>query len=59
MEKLYFTRYFTKGCLKGLSHVDSIPFVSVDAAMAWIKGIKSNTKLDYTLTDYSFQNYKR
>ncbi len=55
---LYFTRLFVRGSLNGISHNDSIRFVSVQSAMDWVKGIKGNAdNLDYVLTHCSFHDY--
>ena len=48
-----FTREFTKGLLKGLKHEDEITFVSRKRAEAWLKGIDTNTKLNYVIQQYS------
>ena len=61
--RLYFTKRFTRGPLKGLHHIDSIPFVSVDAAMDWVCKVKANSKHSkrrtFEIVDHSFQNYAR
>jgi len=59
MTTLYFTQHFTKGLLKGIYYHSSITFVSVERAMVWVKAIKASRRLNYTLTDYAFQNYQR
>jgi hypothetical protein len=59
MVTLYFTRQFRSGILKGMTHLDSLPFVSVDCAMAWVKAIKASTSVNYSIVDHSFQNYRR
>ncbi len=59
---LYFTREFTKGLLKGIRHIDSLSFVSVESAENWRKGIARNHKrgsLNYKLVDASYQSYIR
>ncbi len=57
---LYFTREHTKGTLKGVFTFDKLPFVSVESADRWIKGVKKYEKRNgYRLADYSFQNYFR
>ncbi len=58
--RLYFTKFFYRGNLKGIRVIESIPFVSCERAAEWLKGIAKNRKrLDYEIVDKSFQNYAR
>ncbi len=53
--KVNFARRFTRGTLKGLDHQDSIPFISKELALDWVKGIQSNFdagNLDYFLASW-------
>ncbi len=62
MATLYFTRQFTKGNLKGLTHNDTISFPPLEACADWVKVINSPKKqrtLDYKIVDKSFQKYWR
>lgn len=59
---LYFTKSFNKGFLRGISVIESLGFVDTDSAARWLKGVRANSeagKLDYAVTDASFQNYAR
>lgn len=62
MQTLYFTRQFTKGNLKGLTHLDRISFPTIEGCVQWVKGINAKAargRLDYKIVDHSFQNYQR
>ena len=60
MQTLYFTKQFTAGNLKGLTHSSKLAFVSVERAMEWVKGVKKHAKRNgWQLVDHSFQNYAR
>jgi hypothetical protein len=59
MVTLYLTKTFRSGALVGLSHTSSLDFVSVARATEWVKAVKGNRKLNYDLTDHSFQSYQR
>ncbi len=59
---LYFTRYFTNGNLKGLTHNDKLDFVSIERAEVWRKAVtaKGNAgTLPYRIVDFAYQNYSR
>ena len=56
--KLYFSREFVKGSLKGIVQHDALPFSSPERGMSWVKAIQAKAragKLDYKLIDYTFQ----
>lgn len=60
--RLYFTREFIRGNLVGLTHNDSIPFVSYERAMEWRDAVNRNAargKCDHRIIDASFQCYFR
>jgi hypothetical protein len=48
---VHFTRYYTKGRLKGLSPKSSLVFSTLESAKRWVKNAESNGKLDYILRD--------
>ena len=57
---LYFTKQFTSGILKGIIINESLPFVSVERAEIWRKGVMAKEKkLGYKIIDRSYQNYSR
>lgn len=55
MKTLYFTRKFTKGHLKGLTHNDTISFPTAEKCLEWARKKFS----DYIIVDYTFQKYWR
>lgn len=60
--RVYFTRKFIKGSLKGMIHHDSLGFVNLESASTWINGIKAKIakgKMEWEFADLSFQNYLR
>lgn len=62
MQTIYFTRLFTKGALKGLTHLDKISFPSLAECVSWREAINAKAargKLDYRIVDSSFQCYAR
>jgi len=62
MATLYFTKYFTKGVLKGITYHGKLTFVSVERAAEWLSAVRSKGergKLPYRIIDASFQNYVR
>ncbi len=60
MQTLYFTRRFTKGALKGLTHQDKITFPTVEGCTEWLAAVAKNaSKLGYVIVDRSFQSYAR
>lgn len=51
-----FTKYFTKGILKGLIYGGTIDFVDRWHAEDWLRGVSLNSlngKLDFILVDYA------
>jgi hypothetical protein len=59
---VYFTKYFTKGILKGLTYNDKISHPTVEGCANYIKVITAKGKagkLPYIVIDSSFQNYAR
>ena len=65
MYKLYFTKQFTFGVLKGLTYVDSLSFSTIEGAAAFDRKHRTNDHKDrfggaqWKIIDSSFQNYKR
>lgn len=59
METLYFTKFFLKGLLKGLTYNESMSFVSADKAIEWVESINSKKNFKYKIIDRSFQKYWR
>jgi len=62
MVTLYFTRLFTRGVLKGLTHHDSISYPSAERCLSWVAAINAKEargRLEYRVIDRSFQNYVR
>ena len=62
METLYFTRLFTRGLLKGLTHQDSISYATTERCLAWVAAVNAKEargRMDYKVIDRSFQNYAR
>jgi hypothetical protein len=57
--RLYFTRQFTSGTLKGIRHYDSISFPTPKACMEWAESVNASSRLNYKIVDRSFQSYKR
>lgn len=39
---LHFSRHFAEGTLKGLTHYDSINFVSFKSAVKWMRSVRIN-----------------
>jgi hypothetical protein len=57
--RVHFTRRFTSGKLKGLTHESHMDFVSLDQAKKWIQQIKKKSdanSLNYMLVDYSIED---
>lgn len=50
---LNFTRQFTKGNLKGLTHDDKITYPTKEACESWVKNINKSRKLDYKVISYT------
>jgi hypothetical protein len=57
--RINFTRVFVKGLLKGLTHQDSLPFISKVAARSWLRCVTRHSKagrlnyLDHRRIDFS------
>lgn len=52
MVRYFFTKKFIKGNLEGLTHYESMTFVSHARADSWLKAINSAKTLDYTITEF-------
>ena len=59
MATLYFTKTFTKGMLKGISINEKMTFSDATSGASWLKKVRLNSRLNYQVTDYSFQNFSR
>ena len=65
MYKLYFTKQFTNGTLKGLIYMDSLSFSTKESAAAFDRKHRTKDHKDrfggakWRIIDSSFQNYKR
>ncbi len=60
--RLYFSKEFTRGNLRGIKVNESLKFTDAARARAWVAGILASCKhslLNYKLTDYSFTKYWR
>lgn len=64
MVTIYFTKQFTGGLLKGLTHTGSMQFVSIERASEWVSWARKGCRKPiggspYKVIDASFQNYQR
>lgn len=52
--KIEFTKVFESGILEGCKIRETMSFVGFTEAMAWVDGVNSNSKLDYSVIDVAY-----